>query len=385
MATSYTDGIKTFDGEPIIYRDSHTAELNFGLSSEAFTAIPSYKFLYYVRFISSVASSDTTASSILTSNGASNNSFISFAVKNMTRPGVTMSTRTLNQYNKHRVVQTRTEYDPVTINFHDTVDNRIFQLFKSYFEHYYKDSLNSEYSQWYNDVIAASFNQANGWGYSPTFTNQSDIYYFDKIEIYKMYGGYYTMQSLIHPFITKFSPDNFDYADSGGVNQVAMSFVYEGITYDVQNPTLLPQELIAEMGLDQSSYYEPYDSEVSNMTFGQYTSEDLYGNSSDLNIGGQLSTFFGGTLQTVLNEAMSGQKVSIGSALKGNLLSTIGNNINNTSGTIFYQGLSGLLNGESGSTILGNYGFNMLNSGIINTEHNSLNNNYSLKGLNLYT
>lgn len=385
MATSYTDGIQTLDGAPIMLRDSHLAALNFSQLSSAFNAIPSYKFLYYVRFISSSSTtSDSSLMNLVSSDGASNNSFISFAVKNITRPNITFQTRTLNQYNKHRIVQTRSEFDPVTINFHDTVDNRILQLFKSYYVHYYKDSLNIDSTSWYNDVIANTFNKGNGWGYEPTFTADSDTYFFDKIEIYKMYGGYYTMQSLIHPFITRLGMDNFDYADISGINQITMTFTYEGITFDQQDPTLLPQELIAEMGLDQSGYYEPYDSEVADMSFGQYSSDDLYGNSS-LNLGSQISNLLGGTIQTVMSEAMSGQKVNIGSALTGNLMSTIGSNINNTRGTILYDGLSGLSSGESGKDILSRYGYNMVNSGIVNTEHNSSNNNFSLRGLNLYT
>ena len=382
----FTDGIQYLDGSPIMMRDSHLASLNFSQLSETFNAIPSYKFLYYVRFVSSSAESDTSLGSIISTDGSANNSYISFAVKNVTRPNVTFQTRTLNQYNKHRIVQTRSEFDPITINFHDTVDNRVLQLFKSYYVHYYKDALNTEYTAWYDDVINNTFNQGQGWGFEPTFDTVTDGHYFDKIEIYKMYGGYYTMMSCIHPIITRLGMDNFDYADTSGLNQVTMTLAYEGLTFDVQNPTELTSDLISEMGLDLSDYYEPYnESPVSGINFTSFTSDDLYGSGSDLNIGSQLTNFLGGALSTVLNEATSGQKVSIGSALKGSLMSTIGSNVNNTRGSLLYDGLSGLTSGESGSEILQKYGYNMLNSGIVNTEHNSSNNNFSLRGLNLFT
>ena len=179
-------------------RDSHTAASNFRLNSEEWNGVPKPKFLYYVRFVRSSSSGSDWAKGV------------GVLAKEIDRPKVSFDTETLNQYNKKRIIQKRSEFEPVTFTFHDTVDNKVFHMFEDYYRFYYGDPRNSDALAWSWDVMAANMQQgASGWGYIPTAgSNPNDSYFFSHIEFYYIYGGNYSRYDIVHPKIKTFSPSS---------------------------------------------------------------------------------------------------------------------------------------------------------------------------------
>jgi hypothetical protein len=60
--------------------------------------------------------------------------------KSADQPRFSIATETLNQYNKKTVVQNKITYNPVSITFHDDMDNIITDLWKNYYQYYFADS-----------------------------------------------------------------------------------------------------------------------------------------------------------------------------------------------------------------------------------------------------
>ena len=60
-------------------------------------------------------------------------------VKNVQLPSYEMSVNELNQYNRKRLVQTKINYQPVEITFHDDGSDLIRNMWYSYYSYYYKD------------------------------------------------------------------------------------------------------------------------------------------------------------------------------------------------------------------------------------------------------
>ena len=55
-----------------------------------------------------------------------------------------MSVETLNQYNRKRLAQTKIEYNPVQIEFHDDGGDLVRNMWYNYFKYYYKDPSNND-------------------------------------------------------------------------------------------------------------------------------------------------------------------------------------------------------------------------------------------------
>jgi len=132
-------------------------------------------------------------------------------VSSVTAPSFNVDSVLMNQYNKKRVVQTRLNYDPVTVTFYDTNDNEWHDIMTNYIAHYYNDGngiarrTTLEGSETVNPLFETDL------GYTPT----ADRYYFPKIRINQHgYRNEFREYTLINPIITGIDADTMDYSDS---------------------------------------------------------------------------------------------------------------------------------------------------------------------------
>jgi hypothetical protein len=182
---------------------------------------------------------------------------LSYLVKTVDLPKYTIATETLNQYNRKRVVQTKINYDPVTITFHDDGGDNSRNLWYNYYSYYYKDpSQNYLAPNSQNGSMGASANMQKGFGY-----NNRDIYndtrigdvndwgyvgesyndgtssasgkppFFKDIRIYGMDQHKSAEYVLINPLISNFSHDQYNYSEGAGVMQNSMTIAYETVKY----------------------------------------------------------------------------------------------------------------------------------------------------------
>jgi len=110
-------------------RDYRHANKIFGTSS--FALAPKFKFLFHTVFEinPSVYNPSTTTN-------------FSVLVKTIKLPSFQIKTQEYNQYNRKRIIQTKINYEPVGITFHDDNSNSITKMWRSYYSYYYKDTTN---------------------------------------------------------------------------------------------------------------------------------------------------------------------------------------------------------------------------------------------------
>ena len=103
--------------------------------TNAYELKPRFKFLFHVQFTLNVAGITAIRNAKIFQNQQI--STLSLAVKSVDLPKYKIDTDTLNQYNRKRVVQTKINYDPVTVTFHDDGGDNIREMWYQYYLYLY--------------------------------------------------------------------------------------------------------------------------------------------------------------------------------------------------------------------------------------------------------
>lgn len=322
-------------GRPLMVRDSRLASQTFGLGGSSFSSVPKSKFTYYVRFHRAVGNATTAWDQNL-----------GLVVKSLDKPKVSFDTETLNQYNKKRIIQKKAEFGSMNMRLHDTIDNRVLQMFNDYYNFYYADRQNTDDDAWFYDVTLDEFINTGSWGFVPPGGEPNQSYFFSKIEVIQFYNGIYDQFDLIHPKISSFDPDDLDYSNGETPSEVQLSFEYEGIIQRALGEPLT-DDLIKIMGLDKSGFYETGDTAIvapgvlKHMSPG--VQEDIAGfiggNSTRNGFLNPLNRLIG-TVQNPLNilrsELPAGNEIAFGNSLMSSITGRFqfGSNVNQTLNTL---------------------------------------------------
>lgn len=230
-------------GAPLFQRSPGQAYRIFGFDGDRFDggkyalSAPRPKFLFLVRFIRGVDSNTPK----------SWEAGMQFAVKRFDRPRVSADVQTLNQYNKKRLIQTGIKFGAVKIEFHDTTDQMVMQMWHEYAAFYFGDFRKTNGNDWEYDITNPDFKNSGGTGFGLTLPNElnteatknSPKGFFSKLECYQFSAGTYTQFDLINPKISSFDPDDMDYGSEHG-HGLTMTLDYETIIYKNDNkPALL--------------------------------------------------------------------------------------------------------------------------------------------------
>ena len=99
---------------------------------------------------------------------------IGLMVKTINLPKFKLETEVLNQYNRKRIIQTKINYQPVTITLHDDQSDLIRNLWYTYYNYYYKDS-QYPYANTpaQNGSMGRSQTLQSGFGYNTSDTYQA--------------------------------------------------------------------------------------------------------------------------------------------------------------------------------------------------------------------
>jgi len=218
----------------------------------SFELKPRYKFLFHVSF--TINNEIPGLSGYLAAN---NQTQLSYVVKTVDLPKFTINNETLNQYNRKRVVQTKINYDPVVLTFHDDGGDNVRKMWYAYYNYYYKDAA-QQYLQPSptNGSLGESANKVTGFGY-----NAKDIYsnqrigdvndwgyigesyndgtssasgkppFFRDIQITGFDQHKTATYVLINPLITNWSHDQYSYSEGSGIMQNTMTIAYETVKY----------------------------------------------------------------------------------------------------------------------------------------------------------
>ena len=223
--------------------------------TNAYELKPRFKFLFHVVF--SLNYNEIPALKNAKIFNPENIYNLSLAVKTVDLPKFSIDNHTLNQYNRKRVVQTKINYEPVTITFHDDGGDNIREMWYQYYSYYFKDpaqkyvpnapTTNGSIGQITGNQPAFSYNNrdiydqnrpVSDWGYigenfmdggsgpgggKPAFFKDIQIYGFDQHK--------YARYILINPIITNYNHDQYNYSDGNGVMQNTMTIKHETVKY----------------------------------------------------------------------------------------------------------------------------------------------------------
>jgi hypothetical protein len=248
MADFGQNFLKGFIGSGQGLRDYTHASRTF--TTNSFELKPRYKFLFHVSF--SINTEIPFLSGIF---GSGDVAELSLLVKTVDLPRYNISTSTMNQYNRKRIVQTKLEYQPVTLTFHDDGGDNARRLWYYYFSYYYNDpsqpylspnvtngssgsSQNRATGYGYprNDIYSDTL-QVKDWGYSgETWKNGTSAAsgkppFFRDIRIYGMDQRKFAEYILINPVIKSWNHDTYDYSQGSGTMQHSMTLDYETVKY----------------------------------------------------------------------------------------------------------------------------------------------------------
>jgi hypothetical protein len=145
----------------------------------------------------------------------------------------------MNQYNQKRVVQTRLNYDPITVAFYDTFDNEWHNMMQDYLAHYFNEGngiapIANEGSSTVDPLFETNF------GFTPNAVRN----FFPQIRIIQNgYRGQYRETVLVNPTITNMQGDTLDYSDSQPV-KYNVTFQPESIQVEDKtgDPPHIPDE-----------------------------------------------------------------------------------------------------------------------------------------------
>lgn len=197
-----------------------------------FSNAPKVKFLFHTYFNIN-ADAWTPPQGI----GSSNYGVL---VKSVKLPSFKISTDTLNQYNRKRIVQSKIKYDPIEIVFHDDNASQITAMWNAYYRYYYADSWNPELTKdaekRYNrrNIYDPSLSDDMQYGFrGDSFAKQQERpNFFTDITVYGLWNNNYIAYTFINPIITNFSHDTYAYAEADGTMSNNMTIDYETVTYN---------------------------------------------------------------------------------------------------------------------------------------------------------
>ena len=214
------DSIKDFRHASRLFVDN-----NYRLS-------PKYSWIYHVFFDLNPQLTRIRDSNKLIEHG--------MLVKAVDLPKFTVQNKTLNEYNRPNIVQTKINYNDVNITFHDDMANVIRGFWYDYLTYYYRD-LDIGYSSssgqinpvhhapsLYNDTQRDLLNK---FGYSPrSFDAQNEQQFINAIRIYSLHQKKFSEYTLVNPTIVSFSHGNHASANSEGLD-CTMTVAYETVLY----------------------------------------------------------------------------------------------------------------------------------------------------------
>ena len=224
--------------------------------TNAYELKPRFKFLFHVQFTLNVEEIQKMSNTTIFS--PTQITTMSLAVKTVDLPKYNIDVATLNQYNRKRLVQTKINYEPVNITFHDDGGDNIREMWYQYYSYYYKDPAQQYISNapvtngsigniqtkqdgfGYNsrDIYAQTRSgSVSDWGYigenfrDGTSTASGKPPFFKDIQIIGFDQHKYARYILINPLITNWNHDTYDYAQGNGTMQHTMTIRYETVKY----------------------------------------------------------------------------------------------------------------------------------------------------------
>lgn len=226
MANAFTNFLgQTLSSTTQVKDYRHAARLYV---DDYFRLAPKAGFLYYVVF-----NINRNNNAIIQQYIDKNGRELGVLVKTSDLPKFKMSTETMNQYNRKTIVQSKIDYQPVNISFHDDHNNTTTGLWKAYYNYYFADGKNTNglsipksFTDTKYKTPGTSINESTDYG----LNNRQTGPFFESIEIYQLNRQQFTGFILVNPIITDWNHDQMDQSQSKLLEN-KMTVAYETVLY----------------------------------------------------------------------------------------------------------------------------------------------------------
>lgn len=204
-----------------------------------------------------------------------NKGTVGLLAKTVDLPKFTVETEKLNQYNRTTYIQKKLNYGNITIGFHDDMTNVTTNLWKSYYQYYYGDSLNAVSNSSANSVPKFSNTKynVNQDYYSYGLNNGQVDPFFRSIDIYQLYQKKYTLFKIVNPIIKDWSHDGLNQSQGSTLLGSKMTLDYETVIYDTSPENYVTAE-------NPGFYNEQYDKTPSPINISGTINDPLPQNSN---------------------------------------------------------------------------------------------------------
>lgn len=293
--------------------DNYASNL-YNLKSGLHYNIPKQKFLYHVEFnVSSAGQKLTKEGDILRRLG--------FQVKSVDRPNTQYTNKEMNQYNKKTIITTGSIHGPCQIGFYDTIDDNLLKMVKDYNDFYYNDWQREK--KYWNYADNRFRNNGNIFGVLPR-NGANDMYFFDSVDVYEFYNGYYTKYCLMNPKIENANFTSLDVETSGGIEST-MVLKPEGVVYEAISAKMT-KEVSDILGLPfqegSTENFIPREKKLVGSDLGIMPAQPLHTSPYDPNSGGSsigdrilgriASGVLGGVVEPLANKAIGNVMTGMG-------------------------------------------------------------------------
>lgn len=210
---------------------THAARL---YTDDNFRLAPKQKFLYHVT----LNLNENVVNKVLPGWVQRHSNEVNMLVKSVTMPKFDIQTETKNKYNRKKNLQTRIDYSPVNIVFHDDNNSIVTQLWTAYYNYYFVDGTYGS-----RDGAGAPNQTARPYDRFNTYmgaTRNGDRFgldnnqyepFFTSIQISQMARHQYLTLTLVNPIIESWAHDTLDNSAGADPVQNSMSVAYESVFY----------------------------------------------------------------------------------------------------------------------------------------------------------
>lgn len=204
---------------------------------------PKYKFLFVVQFIADEGYSELGG-------GDYGPLDMAFTVKKSTRPSAKFVTEDVNYYNFRTKVITKTEFEEMSMSFHDDTMNIATQFYTAYLRamspitgivpgaQTHSDLLEERGMDFMDNTLRSNeiINAIDGNTYAathgPLASDSKQV--FKEIRLYHLfdYGNRMTVYRFVNPRILSLSPDEVDMSVGNEGNELTITFAYDSVYVD---------------------------------------------------------------------------------------------------------------------------------------------------------
>jgi len=216
---NFLDNLNARDNE-VTLRDARHAFQLFNEHGHALS--PKNKFLYHVMF-----QTRDEVGNQYDSNTIKFQKEIGVLAKSVELPQYRASIENKQQYNRKKNVQTRIDYQDVTIKFHDDNTGMSRAMLQEYYKYYYNDGRH-QLNQGAYDPRDKYKERVPRYGLDTT--NKGP--FFNYIKIFQLARKKWFSYTLVNPLISQWGHDVLEYSDTGGQMENTLVITYESVIYN---------------------------------------------------------------------------------------------------------------------------------------------------------